>query len=254
MKPAFTLFCLALCATAFTSVGFAQDAHTSVALRSTDDTTRAAEPEFRFILFYKVDNAKTQQLSNELSTILANHADRAAWSLVNVADPQSQMLVNRFQLNRAPMPLVLCVAKNGAVTQVMMGKVTEKQVDAALVTPTMTRCMKQLQAGKIVVVHLKSDESQALPAGASEFMADPSFQNRTATESLVTSDPAETRFLKDMEVDLAQASGTSVIVIAPPGALVGKFADTATAADIAAKLHAAGKCCNDPNCKHNKGK
>ena len=33
-------------------------------------------------------------------------------------------------------------------------------VDAALVTPTMTRCMKSLQAGKIVVVHVQSDAAQ----------------------------------------------------------------------------------------------
>lgn len=85
-------------------------------------------------------------------------------------------------------------------------------------------------------------------------MADPAFQDRTATESLVVNDPAESRFLKDMEIDSAQVSGTNFIVIAPPGALVGKFAVTATAADVAAKLHAAGKCCNDPNCKHNRGK
>jgi hypothetical protein len=45
------------------------------------------------------------------------------------------------------------------------------------------------------------------------------------------------------------------VVLAPPGVLVGKFPASATSDQIGAALHAAGKCCNDPNCKHNqKGK
>jgi hypothetical protein len=71
-------------------------------------------------------------------------------------------------------------------------------------------------------------------------------------ESFVVSDPAEDRFLRDMEINPADASGSALEVLAPPGMLVGKFPSTATTADIAAQLHAAGKCCNDPNCKHNK--
>jgi hypothetical protein len=33
--------------------------------------------------------------------------------------------------------------------------------------------------------------------------------------------------------------------------MVGKFPATATKAQLASELHAAGKCCDDPNCKHN---
>ena len=42
-----------------------------------------------------------------------------------------------------------------------------------------------------------------------------------------------------------------VIFMAPPGALVGRFAASASKEDLARALHAAGKCCSDPNCKHN---
>jgi hypothetical protein len=95
------------------------------------------------------------------------------------------------------------------------------------------------------------EDKAPLPMGAAEFLADPSFHARAATESFVVSDPAEGRFLRDLELDPTTLSGSTVVVLAPPGALVGKFSSTATAAEIAAKLHAAGKCCNDPNCKHN---
>jgi hypothetical protein len=191
-------------------------------------------------------------MTTELVATVTPRSDRAEWTSINITDPAHEEIVARYQLGRAPMPLVLCMAPNEAVTGVMAGRVTEKAVDAALVTPTMMRCMKSLQAGKIVVVHVKSDDTIPLPTGAAQFLSDPSFQNRTATESFMIGDPAEARFLKDMELDSATFSGSTVVVLAPPGVLVGKFSDTVTAADIGAKLHAAGKCCNDPNCKHNR--
>jgi hypothetical protein len=98
---------------------------------------------------------------------------------------------------------------------------------------------------------VKSDGAVPLPAGAEMFLADPAFQSRATTESYVINDPAEARFVRDMEIDAATFDGSTVVVLAPPGVLVGKFPATVTAAQIAAKLHAAGKCCDDPNCKHN---
>jgi hypothetical protein len=229
----------------------AQSGPNSLALRPTAPADTEAEPKFTFILFSKENNANTQRVTAELTSALAPRSARAEWTAVNITDPANRAMVDRYQVGRAPMPLVLCVAPNGAVTGAMAGRVTEKQVDSALVTPTMTRCMKSLQAGKIVVVHVKSDDAVPLPAGAEEFLSDPAFQNRATTESYVISDPAEARFVRDMEIDPATFRGSTVVVLAPPGVLVGKFPVTATAAEIAAKLHAAGKCCDDPNCKHN---
>ncbi len=229
----------------------AQSAPGSVAFRPTDPAGAPVEPKFKFILFTKENNANTQRVATELASSLGRWPQRAEWTTISITDPAHREIVERYQVGRAPMPLVLCVAPNGAVTGAMTGRVTDKQVDSALVTPTMTRCMKSLQAGKTVVVHVKSDDSVPLPAGAAAFLADPAFQDRATTESYVINDPVEARFVKDMEIDPATFSGSTVVVLAPPGVLVGKFPATATAAEIAAKLHAAGKCCDDPNCKHN---
>jgi hypothetical protein len=229
----------------------AQSAPGSVAFRSTDPAGPPVEPKFTFILFSKEDDANTQRVAADLASSLGRWSQRAEWTAISITDPANREIVDRYQVGRAPMPLVLCVAPNGAVTGAMAGRVSDKQIDSALVTPTMTRCMKSLQAGKIVVVHVKSDDMVSLPAGAEDFLADPAFQNRATTESFVINDPAEGRFLRDMELDPAAFSGSTVVVLAPPGVRVGKFPATVTAAEMAAQLHAAGKCCDDPNCKHN---
>jgi hypothetical protein len=150
------------------------------------------------------------------------------------------------------MPLVLCVADNGAVTSVFTRLPTDEALERALVTPAMAAVTKALQDKKIVVVHVAHTRQTPLPAGAAEFTADPDFQARTTTVNVERNDPTESRFLADMQIS-AQGAGESVVVVmAPPGVLVGKFAANVTKAQLAAQLHAAGKCCNDPNCKHNK--
>jgi len=246
------LLCAAACGVACLAERCsAQSAPHSLAFRPAVPDSAQAEPKFTFILFSKQNNANTQRVATELASALGQRSHRAEWTTVDVTDPANRAIVERYQVGRAPMPLVLCVAPNGTVTGAMVGRVTDKQIDAALVTPTMTRCMKSLQAGKTVVVHVKSDDMVPLPAGAEDFLADPAFQSRATTESFVINDPAEARFLRDMEIDPATFDGSTVVVLAPPGVLVGKFPANVTAAEIAAKLHAAGKCCDDPNCKHN---
>ena len=71
--------------------------------------------------------------------------------------------------------------------------------------------------------------------------------------SVQANDPTEAQFLKQMEVVPAKTNGSTIVFMAPPAVLVGKFTSTVTKAEMAAALHKAGKCCEDPNCKHGHG-
>jgi hypothetical protein len=110
---------------------------------------------------------------------------------------------------------------------------------------------KALQDKKIVILHIRPTSEAALPVGAADFAADSDFQARTTVVRLAVGDAEESRFLADLELRPENVTDSMVVVMAPPGVLVGKFNASATKAEIAAKLHAAGKCCDDPNCKHN---
>jgi hypothetical protein len=214
-------------------------------------TTAATPPKYTFLLFWKENNAATQAMAARLKSTLPQKPQTTEWTSVNITDPANQALVERYKVSRAPMPMVMCVASNGAITGAAPDKITDEMIDRLLVTPTMTQCMKALQEGKLVLVHVKVDDSATWPKGVAEFAADPSFNSRTAMVSFRRDDPNEARFLADMEID-AKTQGPIVSLLAPPGVLVGKYTDAISKEQMAAELHAAGKCCNDPNCKHNK--
>jgi hypothetical protein len=150
------------------------------------------------------------------------------------------------------MPMVLCVAPNGVVTGGVPRQINDATIEKLLVTSAMTEVTKGLQEKRIVVIHVKRDPRLTLPSGAGGFVADPLFRDRTTIVNIALDDPAEARFLKEMAFKPEEVSDSMVVVLAPPGVLVGKYQASVTMEQIASDLHAAGKCCNDPNCPHNK--
>lgn len=210
----------------------------------------AREQRFTLLLFWKQDDAATQALNRDAQAAVAGFADRAALATVNVGDPGEQESVKRFNVARAPMPMLLVVAPNGAVTGHYRTGITEATLSKALVTPTMCICMKALQEGKVVLVCVQPPTSP-IPLGVRAFVDDPSFRDRAVAVKLSAANAAEARFVEDLKLTAFEQNG-SVAMLAPPGMMVGKFATTVSADELAAKLHAAGKCCDDENCKHHK--
>ena len=209
------------------------------------------KPKFTFILFYKENDPATQAMAEGLKSAISTRVDRAEWTSINVTDPSQRAVVDRYHVDRAPMPMTLCIAPNGAIMGAIPRQMSEQAVEHLLATPAMTETTKALQDKKIAVIHLKPDARQSLPAGAAAFLADPMFRERTTVIDLLVSDANEARFLKEMEIRPETVTDSVVVVLAPPGVLVGKFPSTATQEQIAEAIHAAGKCCNDPNCKYN---
>ncbi len=214
-------------------------------------STKQAAP-FTYILFWKQNDANTQQFTETIRRGVDRKASQATWLSVDVKDPANEQVVTQYGVSRAPMPLAICVADNGAITAVFPRRPSDEMLDRAIVTPAMVTVTKALQDKKIVVVHVKPTADAPLPFGALEFTQDDAFRPRILVVDVVANDQNEARFLKDMDYTPSSVQASSVVVMAPPGVLVGKFASHVTMADIATKLHAAGKCCDDPNCKHNK--
>ena len=210
----------------------------------------ARQQRFVFVLFWKQNDAAMDAVARSLGTHMAKCSSQATSIAVQVTDPAQQVLVQRFKGDRAPMPLVLAVAPNGAVTGAFQAPLTAEQVDGALVSPAMANCMRAMQDGKLVLmlVHPRNDAQP--PAGAQQFLNNTHFRQRTAFVRLVSSQSAEARTLRQLGLTSQDASGC-VVLMAPPSSMVGKFPLNVSGNHLAAKLHAAGKCCNDPNCKHN---
>ena len=254
MKRSFTIWAaaLALGSAPLGSLAFAQN-QTRAADARQILTSAAAEGKYTFILFYKDRGAATRKMAQTMKRHLADRGDEATIAYVDATHPTQRALVDRYKVGRAPMPLAISVAPNGAVTGLYAAKISDRQIADAFVTPKMAQCMKSMQDGRLVFVCVCATADATLPQGVRDFRADPQFKGRADVVSIRADDPAETDFLEQLKIDPQSVRDTTTAFLAPPAVLVGKYGPSATKKEIAAALHAAGKCCNDPNCKHNHG-
>jgi len=212
----------------------------------------AAEGKFTYIVFSRDSDAATQALFNSIQQGIGGRAQEAILVHARVQDPAEQPLVERFGIARAPLPMAVTVGPNGALTGIFRRDTQPAAFRNALVAPTMLQCMKHLQEGKLVFVSVHSTPEPQVPAGVALFAGSPEFQQRTAFVSMSSADTREGVLMGQMKVNPASIQGTTCVLIAPPGVLVGQFDAAATADQIGQAVHKAGKCCDDPNCKHNR--
>ena len=82
-----------------------------------DAMRRAAEAgRYLFAFFWKTDDDATVAMRRVFDSATADFANRADCVAVRITEPEQKEVVEEFGLDRAPMPLVLAFAPNGAVT------------------------------------------------------------------------------------------------------------------------------------------
>ena len=210
--------------------------------------TAAAQQKFAFILFYRTNNAATQAMHKVLNAELGRR-DNAAFVPINITNPQEKVVVEQYDASRTPLPAVMAIAPNGAITGVFAQRLLPAHVESAIVTPGQTRCMRALQDKKLVLLCVQPAGAQSVPVGVQQFRADKLNVNRTQLVSIQAGDPAEAKFLQQLKVRSDTPSAVTAFM-APPGVLLGTFNDKVTAGVLMTRLAAAGQCCTDPNCKH----
>ena len=168
-------------------------------------------------------------------------ADRAQWVAVDTTDSSEKAIVAKFELSRAPMPLVLALAPNGAITGGFPSKFEEKQLLDAFATPVTQKVMKQLQDNKLVFVCVQNDKTKSNDAamqGVRDFKADARFASATEIVMLDPTDSAEASFLADMKID-PKTEDAMTVFLAPPGAAIAEYKGATDKAEMATALQKA---------------
>lgn len=211
----------------------------------------AAEGKYLFVFFFRTEEQQTGPMRQVFDAAMAKLSDRANATVVNITDPAEQGLVSKYGVARAPMPLVLAIAPNGAITGGFPSRFEEKDLLDAFATPCTQKCMKRLQEGKLVLLCIQNDKTTANAAamqGVRDFQADPRFSGATEIVTLDPADEAEAPFLDDLQVP-SDTKEAVTIFLAPPGAPIGKFEGATSKEQIVAALEKASSgCCPGGSC------
>jgi hypothetical protein len=220
-----------------------------VSVHAEEEARAAGQGKFSYIVFYRQEDALTRAMVQVVNDAAAKQPDAIAPKFVQITNPADAAVVKQFNMGRSPMPLTLVAAPNGAVTGVFPQRVTESQLDETFVTPAMADCMKAMQEGKLVFLALQTTPEVTVPQGVAEFLDDAEFKDRVTVVPVQAADEAEAPLLAELAIGTGPDQ-PSTVFFAPPGVVVGKFGPSSSKGEIAGALHKAGKCCDDPNCKH----
>jgi hypothetical protein len=211
----------------------------------------AAANKYVFLFFWREDSPLTGKAWGELKPAVAKMADRAVFVSIRITNPAEKKIVDKYDVSRAPMPLVLAIAPSGAVTKAITKTFDEKELLTALVSPCAERCLKALQSRKLVFVcvvdQANLQDKIPIPKGVEDFKADKKYGTASEIVVLNVRDAKEATFLKDL--DIAARDAPITVFLAPPGAVIGTFnRGTAKEKFVAQLIAAQSNPCSGGKC------
>jgi hypothetical protein len=206
--------------------------------------------KYLFVFFSEADDDQAAAMRAVFDKAMEKIADRAQSIVVNISDASEKAVVDKFDLSRAPMPLVLALAPNGAITGGFPEKFEEKELLDAFATPATEKVVKSLQDGKLVFVCVQGSATTSNDAalqGVHDFKADARFASATEIVVLDPSDEKESGFLTDLQV-LPETKEAVTVLVVPPGQAVGMFTGATDKDTIIGLLSRATTACGPGGC------
>ena len=191
-----------------------------------------------FAIFFKQNDEASTKMLEEAKKLQAQHSSRANFISIDITDTANKELMTRYGVDRAPIPLTLVIAPNGAVTAGYPNKINKTDLSEAFVSNGMAAVLKILQGGKLAVICVQNSntklnkESLAVAEGLGN---DAMFRNAIEIVKIDPSDASEAKLIQSCRVD-TKSQNAQLVIIAPPGRIVGTFDGTATTETIIAAL------------------
>ncbi len=77
-----------------------------------------------FLMFFKQQDAASNAMAATLKEGLADKTEQAVVAYVQITNPAEQALVAKYDVSRAPMPMIIALAPNGAMTGMFSQRVS----------------------------------------------------------------------------------------------------------------------------------
>jgi len=205
----------------------------------------AKKNKYLFALFRKEDDDKATSMRQVMDTVVGKVRDHADAIEVDVSDAAEKEIVDHFDVAYAPLPLLLSIAPNGAVTGGFPGRVEPKDLMNAFVSPGTAQCLKAMQDRKLVLLCVQNGQTESAKEamqGVREFKSDKRFAEGTEVVVVDPTNKAESELMSDLEIE-PKTKEAVTLFLAPPGRCIGRFHGATNFDDLVATLASAMSGC-----------
>lgn len=227
--------------TSRTSPGAAQTSQTSSSPAERVIDRACKDGKYVFLLFYRPDD--DDAMKSTFDRAQTRLAKRAVLVSIDANSGAESRLIEKHGVAKAPLPLTLVMAPNGAIVQAFTKPVDEKTLSGAFVSGKVAEVVKALQSRKLVALCLQgagTKHNTESRQAAQQFVGDSSLGGQAV---LLTADPSkEPDLLKRCGIQSTPTEST-IVMLLPPGQLAASVAGSTTKDALLAKLQAALASC-----------
>jgi len=197
-----------------------------------------------FIFFWKADDDQYKKMFPIFKSAMKNIGEAAHSISVDITTPEEAPLVKEYGLSRMPMPLVLALAPNGAVSGCYPLNFDEKSLRQGITSSGLATCLKALQDRKLVLLCVQDESmpaAKSVISAAKGFKANPQYGAATVVININPTDESEQKLLGSLKID-PKTTKVVTVLLAPPGRSVARFEGPVTTEQIVAKIKASSTC------------
>ncbi len=216
----------------------------------------SADGKFLMVLFRKTDDPTP--LSQAFDTVRDAMSDTLESVVVNTENPGEKGLVEQYNVRFAPLPMVVIVAPNGAITGNFGTPFTPEQVQTRFPSPVTQECLLAFQQRKLVFVCVQGKETSGNAEamdGVTRFQQDSNMGSMASVVVIDPADPLEKGLLGQLRID-EQPAVAETLLMAPPGKVLGRWSGATSKETFTQALMALAKSqrtcsikgCQDPSC------
>ncbi len=214
-------------------------------------STAVASGQYLMVLFERTNDTSELKTSFDLARLSLSGSVKSV--IINTNKPEESGLVDRYNVRFAPLPMVVLLAPNGAITGFFKTAFTPGQLKARFLSPVSQQCLLAFQQKKLVFMCIQGQgtkqNSEAM-GGVTQFKADPKLGKIAEVVMLDPTDQSEKKLLNQLGIN-SDTAVAETLLMAPPGKVLGKWSG-ATSKDAFAKLlvaeAGARKSCRIPGC------
>ena len=225
----------------------AQSKPTTAKESAAEKAIRSAAERKRYVViaFYQKGDAAGNKMLAVVKSMHNQLSNRADFVTVDTGSSANQALVTRYGVDRAPSPLTLVLAPNGAVTAGFPSEIKTTDFSGVFVSDGQAAVLKALQSNKLALVCLqngKTKYNKESMTAAEGLKADKTLPGLVGIVKIDPSDSRESSFLQKCKVNAGSANA-QVLMIIPPGKVLGTFDGNTTKDKLMASLQSAMQSC-----------
>ncbi|MBF0544555.1 MAG: hypothetical protein HQM08_08985 [Candidatus Riflebacteria bacterium] len=200
----------------------------TAAFKNASEAIREAAKANKFIvlLITEKKNDSIASIKTIVEKTVQKNSDRAIWYELDRNNASEKEIIEKYDLSRAPTPMILSVAPNGAVTVGLMGeKITTEKLEGAFVSEGFQQLLKAMQDKKLALMCFQNSNllsTDLAMKGVKDFTSDPYYAQNAVLIKIDPANPKEEKLLSSLKLESKMKEATTVL-LAPPGVSLAVF-------------------------------